>query len=142
MRKIHIEGMPDRPLVEMSPQAVPSNYSGASGIPSAYFLEGRVISFAPPPADETQFRVTYFSRIPPLNSEDTSNWLLEEHPDIYLNGALLEAAIYIRDAEAIDFLTPRLDAGIAELQRESRLDRWGVGPLVPNGPRQVRGARC
>src|SRR3546814_6815367 len=72
MRKIHIEGMPDRPLVEMSPQAVPSNYSGASGIPSAYFLEGRVISFAPPPADATQFRVTYFSRIPHIISEDRS----------------------------------------------------------------------
>jgi len=142
LRKIHIEGMPDRPLVEINPQSVAFNFSGAAGIPTAYFIEGRTITFAPPPADETDFRVTYWRRIPPLTVAEDTNWLLEEHGDIYLFAALLEASIYIRDPDAISLCSDRLDQAIAELQQESRLDRHGGGPLAPTVIRQVRGARC
>lgn len=141
LRKIYIDGNPDRPLVEMSPVTVPQRYSGDAGIPEAYYIEGRSISFAPPPAEQTAFRVTYFRKIPPLTSAAPSNWMLEEHPDIYLWGTLEQAAIYIRDPDAISLCGQKFQGAIAELQRESRMDRWG-GPLVPNNVQQVRSAPC
>jgi len=141
LRKIFIDGNPDRPLVEMSPISVPQRYSGDPGTPEAYYIEGRSISFAPPPAAQTTFRVTYFRKIPPLTSAAPSNWMLEEHPDIYLWGTLEQAAIYIRDEDAIALCGQKFQTAIAELQRESRMDRW-AGPLVPNNVRQVRGAPC
>lgn len=142
LRKIHIEGMPDRPLTEINPQSAAFNFSGAAGIPSCYYIEGRTISFAPPPADETQFRVTYWRRVPPLTATEDTNWLLQEHGDIYLFAALLEACLYIRDPEGVALCSDKLDEAIAELRRESREDRHGGGPLAPTVIRQVRGARC
>lgn len=142
LRKIHIEGNPDRPLVEMSPVAVPHTFNGSTGIPRAYYLQGRQLALAPPPVEQTTFRVSYFRKIPPLTASIPYNWLLQEHPDIYVWGTLLHAAMYIRDPDAIEVCSTKLDEAIAELQRESRLDRWGGGPLVAGGARQVRGARC
>lgn len=142
LRKIHIEGQPDRPLVEMSPTSIAAQFSGESGTPRAYWQEGRVLSLAPPPSTDTLFRATYFCRIPPLTVDEPMNWLMSEHCDIYLWGTLHQAATYIRDEVAIDFCKGYLDDAIAELKLESRTDRWGGGPLVPNGPVQVRGGRC
>lgn len=142
LRKIHIEGSPDRALDEISPQSAAYMFNGQTGTPRAYFIEGRTITFCPPPTSSTTFRVTYFTRIEPLTSENDSNWLLEEHADIYMFGTLLEAAIYIRDAEAISLCSEKLDQALAELQRMARTDRYGGGPLTPKTPTQVRGARC
>lgn len=142
IRKIHIEGQPDRPLVEMSPTAIPSQFSGYPGIPQAYWTEGRTLSLAPPPNAETTFRVTYYRRIPPLTPSEPINWLLTEHPDIYLWATIREAAAYIRDPDAIAYSETRFDTAIEQLKLESRLDGWGGGPLVPNSIRQVRGGKC
>ena len=142
LRKIFVDGSPQTPLKAISPANVAWQYNGEAGIPQAYFIENRTLTFRPVPASDTTFAMTYLTRLVPLTSENDSNWLLEEHPDIYLTGTLLEAAIYIRDEDAISFLAPSLDSKIASLQRESRLDRWGSGPLVPNGAVQTRGGLC
>lgn len=141
LRKIHIEGSPDRPLVEMSPTAVPNLYSGEAGTPQAYWLEGRIMSLAPPPAAETTFRVTYFRRIEPLTLNTPYNWVIREHPDLYVWGALREAAAYIRDPDGINYASTRFDAAVEQTNFESRRDRWGGGPLVPPAVKQVR-VRC
>lgn len=142
LRKIHIEGSPDRPLVEMSPTAVPVRYTGEAGIPQAYWIEGRTLSLAPPPSEATTFRATYYLKIPPLTIAAPLNWLLEEHPDIYVWATIRECAAYIRDPEALAYADGRFNTSIEQLKAESRADRWGGGPLVPQPMRQVRGARC
>lgn len=142
LRKIYIEGSPDRPLREISPQAAAQQFSGATGTPQAYYIEGRTITFAPPPSISTTYGVTYWTRIEPLSADNDNNWLLEEHADIYLYGTLLEAAVYIRDADAVALCSEKLDAALGELQQMSRSDRWGAGPLAPNIIRQTRGASC
>lgn len=141
MRAIHIEGAPDRPLDEISPVSAPRRFSGESGIPRAYWFEGRTLMLAPPPAAETAFKVVYFTRIQPLTAADTTNWVLEEHPDIYLWGAIREAAAFIRDPDAISFADSRFNNALEQLRQSSANDRWGGGPLVPTSPRQVRGGR-
>jgi len=142
MRKIHIEGQPDKPLDEISPVAAPRRFGGDAGTPRAYYTEGRTLILAPPPDAETTFRVTYFVKVPALTYDEPSNWVLEEHPDIYVWGTIREAAAYIRDPDALDYATTRFEEALGELQLESATDRWGGGPLVPTGVKQVRGARC
>jgi len=143
LRKMHIEGEPDRPLTEISPVAAPMIYDGSAGTPRSYWIEGRVLTLAPPPANETTFRVTYYAKITPLTPDTPINWLLEEHPDVYVWGVLREAAAFIRDPEAIGFADQRFNTALAQLQQESRNDRFGGGPLVPTGMRQpCGGVRC
>lgn len=142
LREAHIEGSPDRPLRGMSPSAIPNMFNGASGIPTAYAIRDRTLMLAPPPASAVTISAIYMRRVPPLTSSLPSNWLLEEHPDIYVWGVLFQAAIYIRDNDAIGAAKTMLDEAIGELKMASNRDRWGGAPLVPNTIGQVRGARC
>lgn len=48
------------------------------------------------------FKLRYFAKIPALTESNTTNWLLSRHPDLYLWGALQEAAPQMgADARAI-----------------------------------------
>lgn len=150
LRSLRISGQGHAPLTKMSPQQVDSQFAGYSGLPRAYYETNRALFLAPSNGD-TEVDAIYLSRIGPLTSENDSNWVLEEHPDCYLVGTLLEAAIYIRDADAISLLSDNLlgpdgtgdNVGIiAEMQKAGRKDQYGGGPLVPGGVKQVRGARC
>lgn len=143
LRKIHIEGQPDRPLVEISPTAAPMLYSGTeAGIPRGYWIEGRVLTLAPVPNTGATLRATYWRRIPPLTVLQPVNWLLTEHPDIYVWATLREAAAYIRDPDAQDYAENRFNIAIEQLKLESVTDSWGSGPLAPRTTVQVRGAPC
>lgn len=142
IRALHIDGSPDRPLTAKAPTATPFEYSGEAGIPQAYYTTNRQLMLEPPPAPTVQLRAVYYSRIAPLNAANQSNWLLIEHPDVYVWGILKQAAIFIRDPEAAAACENMEETAIAEVMAASRRDKWGGAPLVPSGCRQVRGSRC
>lgn len=140
MRSLGVLGTPNRPLDQISPVDTAGKFPG--GPPSAYWVEGRTLIIVPGISDPISLTALYYTRLPALTADAPTNWLLDEHPDIYLWGTLQQAATYIRDPDAIETCKAYLDDAIAELQRESRLDRWGNGPITAPSPRQVRGARC
>jgi hypothetical protein len=142
LRFAYLEGSPDRPLRQISPSATPTLYAGESGTPVAFSISGRNMTLIPPPAGDVTVSLTYFRRIPALTASVPQNWLLTEHADIYVWGTLNQAAIYIRDPDAINFTKALMDEAIAELQTASARDKWGSGQIAPSGPRQVRGGRC
>lgn len=145
LRTIYIEGQPDRPLRGMSPNALPSMFSGEPGIPTAYALRADKLVLAPPPLapfPAVDLQVVYFRKLPPLTENDQVNWLLEQHSDCYMAGCLLEAAAFIRDDAAVSYYTDRFETFIEEIKIAYRRDRWGAGPIVPNTVVQVRGGRC
>lgn len=41
--------------------------------------------------------IFFASRVTPLSAENESNWVLQDHPDAYLYGALMQAAPYLKD---------------------------------------------
>lgn len=142
LRWIAPYGDPHRRLTEVTPDQLRDWPSGCG--PRVYAINGRTLLFSPAPTSDNPLTVTasYWRRIPPLGSFQPTNWLMDEHPDIYLWGALHQAATYIRDPDAIDTCKAYLDDAIAELQQESRKDAWG-GPLSPaTVVIQVRGAPC
>lgn len=129
------------PLAEVPPSQL-QQWANA-GRASVYAIVNRSLLVSPEPTSDNPITLSasYYRRIPPLGSAQPTNWLLDECPDIYVWGALHQAATYIRDPEAIDTCKAYLDEAIAELQAASRKDAWG-GPIAPTSARQVRGARC
>lgn len=142
MRTIYIEGSPDRPLRAMAPAALPRDFSGAAGMPQAYAIAGRMIRLAPPPNAPVTLAIDYYARIPSLGVGTPTNWLLDNHPDIYLYGALVQAEAFTSNDDRIQLWKTALDEALGELTLASSKARWGSGPLVPNSVAQVRGARC
>lgn len=61
---------------------------------------------------------------------DTTNWLLTNHPELYLHACLVPAALYARDAELLTMATGLRDEGIAAVNRvEARKRGSGMAYL-------------
>lgn len=142
MRNLYIEGSPDRPLRGMAPTAIRQEFDGATGTPVAYCLVNGGLTLIPPPASITTLTMTYFAQIEALSDATPSNWLLEKHPDAYLYATLFNAEIYLDNATRAGQWQVMLSQVIDRINKTSRNDRFGAGPLVPNAVVQVSGARC
>ena len=62
-----------------------------------YSMTTGVIELVPPAVDDITIDMVYYGKIPALSNANTTNWLLTSNPDIYLYGALLQAAPYLQD---------------------------------------------
>lgn len=142
MRSLHVEGARDRPLRAMAPGGASETYSGRAGCPIAYSVAGRSLVLAPPPEEAVALAMAYWQRIPSLSEITPTNWLLEQHPDIYLYGSLVQAEAYLANDERVGLWKSAHDEAIGELQQAGQRARWGAGPLIPNTVHQTRGARC
>lgn len=72
-----------------------------SGRPRFFNLTGNRLEIFPPPPNNTEIEMVYYSRIPALSDEVESNWLLNLFPDVYLYGSLTHTAAYLKDDERI-----------------------------------------
>jgi hypothetical protein len=142
MRAIYEEGSPDRPLRGISPTAIRQGFDGSTGTPVAYCLVSGGLRMVPPPSGELLVTMDYWARIENLSTTQPSNWLLENHPDAYLYATLFQAEAYLDNATRAAQWKGLADRVIDRLNRTSRNDRYGAGPLVPNTVAQVRGAKC
>lgn len=103
-----------------------------SGPLQYYALIGNQFQYAPDPTnmDLQTVEHTYFAKFNSLSDTQTSNWILAKHPDVYLNGSLLEAGLYYRDNDLISSHEALFTAAIDEINRTARRDE--MGPLTPS----------
>jgi hypothetical protein len=90
---------PPTPLSFLSIDALDeqsTRYTG-SGKPKFFGVVGGQFRIVPIPDATYTAELTYFSKLTKLSNDVTSNWLLASSPDIYLYGALLQAAPYLQD---------------------------------------------
>lgn len=76
--------------------SVRSQYT-ASGKPRFFTVVGNQFRIAPAPDGTYTAELIYFAKLTKLSNSVASNWLLASSPDIYLYGALLQAAPYLQD---------------------------------------------
>lgn len=69
-----------------------------------------------------------YRSLPDLATNST-NWLLTNHPSLYLHATIAEAAVYTRDMEAVGMFTTMAEQKIAELNMAERRDEFS-GPLI------------
>jgi len=69
----------------------------ASGKPKFFGVVGNQLRIQPTPDGTYTTELTYFAKLTKLSNSVTTNWLLASSPDIYLYGALLQAAPYLQD---------------------------------------------
>jgi hypothetical protein len=104
MRRIRLSSVTGKPPLEFlsGTQMDEVRYSrdNVTGQPAYFSIVGTEIELLPTPKEAYTLEMTYRALIPPLAS-NTTNWLLTLAPDIYLYGALLEAAPYTKEDERI-----------------------------------------
>jgi hypothetical protein len=76
------------------------------------------------------FKVTYFQRIPALDSTNTTNWLLTREPGLYLYGSLIEASPYLKDDERTLVWAQQYQSILSGMQGEDDEVRFGNAPRM------------
>jgi hypothetical protein len=58
----------------------------------------------------------YYAKLSKLSASTSTNWLLAQAPDVYLYGALLQAAPYLQDDARIQVWVSLYERGLQDLQ--------------------------
>ncbi len=99
------------------------DYAVEGGSVTRYTVSGDKIYFAPTPAsDNTDAFSVLYSADKDLNGGDSGPVLLQ---DIYLNAALQEAYVYLKDDGRVNYFKQMVDEGIANVQ--ARRSKQGIG---------------
>ena len=91
------------PLLYVTPEQAAEErqkYS-ASGQPLFFSMIGEQFQVVPSPNTSYDAELLYYAKIPALSDSNTTNWLLSESPDVYLYGALVQSAPYLKEDERI-----------------------------------------
>jgi len=100
-----------------------------SGQPYNYTIVGNNFRLGPTPDAIYNLELTYYQRIPALSDANTTNWLLTNHPDAYLFGALVEAEPYLKNDERLPVWGSKLQRSIEGLKAEASRSAFNGGPL-------------
>ena len=125
------------PLQLLSPQDMMAEKgrSGASGDPRFFtHTAGQIELWPAPTVDTGSGELVYFGRIPALSDENDTNWLLLVAPDLYLYGALLHSAPYLKDDPRLAVWGGLHADILATMNEESEAARFS-GPLKLRTPR-------
>jgi hypothetical protein len=123
---------PVQPLTFLTEDEMDSKKSvyQATGRPLFFALIGSQIEVLPIPDTGYTAELTYVATLAKLSDANTSNWLLERHPDVYLYGALLQAAPYLRDDERVAIWTPLYGQAIEDMILQNERAAFSQGRMA------------
>lgn len=138
MRRVRVSSATGKPILEFRTGVQMDEFrtfsANATGRPQYFTILALELELAPTPDQNYTLEMVYRQNIPAL-SANSSNWLLALAPDLYLYGALLESAPYIKEDARIQTwglgFTTALD-GLNSLNISSAFN--GPMQMLPSGP--------
>ena len=100
-----------------------------SGRPRFYANVGNEIEVFPTPDTEYTMQLMYYGKTPALSASNTYNWLLQDAPDAYLYGALVQSAPYLQDDARTQVWASLYTNAIQSLQKSSDETRFAGSGL-------------
>jgi hypothetical protein len=98
VRSLYLKTAPIQRLEYLSIEGlIEANTSNALGRPTRFTIIGKTIEVYPAPDVSYAGEMIYYGMIPSLTDESPVNWLVNEHFDAYLYGALMQSAPYLKD---------------------------------------------
>ena len=116
--------------------------SSTSGMPVAYTIIGDNFRFAPTPDTTYTGTLNYFKSFDALSDSNTTNYILTNHPSIYLYGSLYHAANFLGGIEPrqVQQWQQQYATSLERLERNDREDQYGNAPLQQRGDVTVSGS--
>lgn len=107
-------------------------FQSYGGVSYGYRIEGNRIILSP--ASDGEASLLYYSKIEGLTEDNTSNWLLEKAPDVYLYAVLEQVAILEQNPEKASAAAGLRMEAIRGLQINDERARWANSRFVVRGP--------
>jgi hypothetical protein len=134
MRRVRLSSVTGKPCLEFKSGTQMDEYrfgiSNVSGQPRYFTVFGSELELVPTPDGEYTIEMVYRKNIPALTSSNTTNWLLTLAPDLYLYGALLESAPYMKEDERIQTWALGLSTALDGLNRLGMTSAFNAGPMI------------
>ena len=127
IRNIQLNTTPVIELLYVTPMEM-DRLDQIGGTISRYTIIGNEIQLNA--TSSTSLEIAYYSKIPALSDANTTNWLLETHPEVYLYGCLSEAFKYSMDDEQAAKYAGLFSEGIAQIKRLDRALKSGQSMYV------------
>lgn len=105
--------------------------------PMYYSLVGNSMELAPAPTLDApaEIEMIYYASVPRLSEENPSNWLLRLYPGLYLYGALVHSAPFLKDDERLPVWQSMYDRYIVQANSSDAEARYSGAPMT----RRIRG---
>ena len=105
--------------------------SSTTGMPKTFTILGDNFRFAPIPSSSYTGVINYYKEFTALSDSNTSNYILSNHPSIYLYGALYHAANFLGGIEPrqVQQWQQQYVTALERLERNDREDQYGNAPL-------------
>ena len=113
-----------------------------TGQPSTYTILGDNLRFAPAPSTSYTGVINYYKEFDPLSDSNTSNYILTNHPAIYLYGSLYHASNFLGGIEPNQAgqWEKMYQTALERLERNDKEDSYGNAPLQQRSDVTVAGS--
>lgn len=97
-----------------------------------YSFFGETLELLPSPSDgdRVDIEMLYYARVRPLSDANPVNWLISEHPDLYLYGALIHTAPFLKEDERIPVWEKLFKEALAEANAEDADAKRSGAPMT------------
>lgn len=98
--RLHVTGSGTSPLQLVSRDTLADmryQADDVGGTPCYYAHSGNTFELYPTPSESTELELFYLAKIPALSDSNTTNWVLDEAPDVYLYASLIHTAGYLHE---------------------------------------------
>lgn len=109
------------PYLRLTPQTIDAvlGQNATSGVPSMFAVLGSAAKFD----GNGDVQGIYYQSIPGLVANST-NWLSEDHPDLYMHAVCAEAAAYTQDNTALQLHEAKVEVLMRSVQSANDRDRF------------------
>lgn len=116
--------------------------TSTTGLPNSYTILGDTFRFSPKPDSTYTAFINYYKKFDTLSSTNTSNYILSDHPAIYLYGSLFHAANFLGgyNPQQVQSWQQMYATAMERLEQNDREDQFSGSPLQVRSEDTVRSA--
>jgi len=124
MRNFQINNDPITPLEYVTPEIHDRLWGGSkTGLPRMYTLVANEILLGPIPDSIMTMEMDFYKAFDALSSTTSTNWVLDNAPDLYLYGSLLNAEPFLVNDERVGTWRDFVVNAITSIQSADARDR-------------------
>ena len=132
MLDFHLRTDPITPLSYITPENMNRMWAGSQlGIPEAYTIFSdnasgtpiKKVKLGPSPAGAYTYSMMFYKKIDALATDNTTEQMLTNNPDVYLYGALLEAEPFLMNDQRVQLWATAFQESLSALQEQDNKDR-------------------
>ena len=102
----------------------------SSGQPIYFAIVDNTLEFAPTPDQNYDIQLTYYAKPTPLSDSNTSNFISNDHPDLYLYGSLKHASIFLMEDDRVNLFNDLFEKALEEIRMEDYKSQYAKGSLM------------